>query len=58
MKGNGYWTSSASPYSSYAWGVDYKGGVPIYYDLELYQIKYSFQYGVRPVIEILKSKLD
>ena len=58
MKGNGYWTFSASPYSSYAWGVDYKGGVPIYYDLEPYQIKYSFQYGVRPVIEILKSKLD
>ena len=48
----GYWTASSSAnYSDYAWFVDYKSNVN---DIQID----SSDYGVRPVIEVLKSKLS
>ena len=50
---NGYWTSSSrADSSSHAWYVAYDGGV------SLGGVSTSRTYGVRPVIEVLKSKLS
>ena len=49
----GYWTaSSRADHSDYAWGVNCIANV---YSYDVY---YSNNYGVRPVITILKSKLS
>ena len=54
MKGYGYWTaSSRAAYSIYAWDV--------YYDANVssgYIVNYSNDFGVRPVITVLRSKLS
>ena len=54
MNEKGYWTASswASQYGS-AWGVDYSGRASCNYT-----VSYSSDYGVRPVITVLKSNLS
>ena len=48
----GYWTlSSRADYSYYAWIVEYVGSVYHHY------VNQDINYGVRPVIRVLKSKL-
>ena len=50
---HGYWSASSTAVGiSYAWNVNYDGGV--YRDY----VARSDVFGVRPVIEVLKSKLD
>lgn len=52
MTGNGYWTSSKSASNSIsAWHVNYEGGIFVY-DVDL-----STYYGVRPIINVLKTSL-
>ena len=58
MTGYGYWTaSSRADWSQRAWYVDYQGkvyGTVIDYD----GVMNPDYFGVRPVIEVLKSKLS
>ena len=59
MSGVGYWTSSShAVYSNYAWSVHYYARVDYDADMSSRGVGVSYAYGVRPVIEVLKSKLS
>ena len=55
---HGYWTSSASAYNLYnAWHVFCYGSIRNGGDIANYSVSWTTYFGVRPVIEVLKSSL-